>query len=50
MLLKRLDIYGSKFELTINKNPNLNSTLGGVFTVFTIIIYFILGKRSLFEN
>jgi len=42
MFLKQIDIYGSKMGLNLNGQPNFNSSLGGIFSIITMIIYILL--------
>jgi len=42
MLIKNIDIYGTQLGFTIQTQSRFKSTLGGVFTIFTVIIYVIL--------
>jgi len=42
MILKKIDLYGYKLGFTLNSQSNLNSTLGGLFTIITVIIYISL--------
>jgi len=42
MFLKSIDGYGSIINFTLNNQLKLNSNIGGIFTILTIIIYFIL--------
>jgi len=42
MFLKKIDLFGSKLGFTLNNQSNLKSTLGGIFTLFTFIIYILL--------
>jgi len=42
MILKIIDIYGTKLGFTLYSQSRFKSTLGGVFTIFTVIIYVIM--------
>lgn len=41
-MFKRIDIYGSKLTFTLNKESELKSVIGGVFTLITFIFYLLL--------
>jgi len=42
MILKKIDIYGSNLSFSLNSQSNIKSTLGGIFTIITILIYLVL--------
>jgi len=42
MMLKRFDIYGLKLNFTLNNKGSFKTIYGGIFSLFTVIIYLLL--------